>query len=365
MEFGSKKKKKRKKNSNDNQTSGNSYDKQTSGDTKTKKELNKSIPLWKYSKSNCTFCQNTPATILITGKLMGSDPKPLCLTHYYTTRSVLVTNINRIHVIPKLSSSPENNGSQNNTKTSNFETQLLSIQELFSQAFIELQKDVAEESARSFNQMKNSSDPLSILNDNRNHKLQRQRLRKRKLKAKQNIQTEDKEGGFIRYIALPDKMIQHEKKQKNLIQIQSELNDSQKKETNLKLNNAIETDKSKMEYNPYKRRKPKKKSYWDLNESSSSKSDPILSSSLSSANQINLSIVENSISCHNPKCNSQNIKKIQNNINMQHLCNDNNQAMTKGEIWGYKDRDNADINGSSTMFHCLDCGKVWREENDA
>ena len=43
------------------------------------------------------------------------------------------------------------------------EKQLPKVQELFAEAFIELQKDIGEESARAFQSVATAEDPLAIL----------------------------------------------------------------------------------------------------------------------------------------------------------------------------------------------------------
>ena len=47
------------------------------------------------------------------------------------------------------------------------EKQLPQVQEIFAEAFIELQKDISEESARSFQLTATADDPLALLLDDR------------------------------------------------------------------------------------------------------------------------------------------------------------------------------------------------------
>merc|ERR1712127_661903 len=92
------------------------------------------------------------------GKLEGTAPKSLCLLHYYTTRTVTIMNNKRILPIMKMSDSV--------SSTSLLEPQMPLVQDLFAQAFTELQKEIAEESALYYNKMAHLSDPLSILGEN-------------------------------------------------------------------------------------------------------------------------------------------------------------------------------------------------------
>ena len=104
------------------------------------------------SKLLCSFCQSRPAALEISGQVVAS--KPLCLEHYYTTRAVTqYTDLSRIRT------------------TLECAIQLPAIQELFSQAFVELKRELAHEMATMplnyTGQRKSRADPLSILSSSK------------------------------------------------------------------------------------------------------------------------------------------------------------------------------------------------------
>jgi len=342
----------------------------------------------KFQKAKCSFCESTPAAIIVKGKLMGSQPKPLCLNHYYTTRTVSITQPKRIQPISFIPNTAQPQHESAASSSSQFDKQLPAIQDLFAQSFIELQKEIAEESARSYNRMSKSNDPLSLLGvetSTHNSKWKRQKLlqiqqkrqrrqemqkhwegsslNRTRAKQKNGIRREgihDTEGGYMKELKLPTKLIEHKEQQRQMLHLQLE--------TPTSIISYKQSSKSKS--NPYKRRKPSKKSYWDLSATASSskssstptnkinplKDEPILTKSSSMSKII----------CPNPKCESTNIQEITASGSSAHHqdghCTSNDQAMTKGEIWGFKDREN-DGYIIRVMNNCLDCGKIWRDED--
>ena len=120
----------------------------------------------------CTFCESENAAIYISRSLSKKNV-PLCLVHYYTTRSCRI-DPRKVCVI-NASSPDENNGIED--ASNELKSQLPYVNDLFAQAFTELQKEIAAESARSFHEMSNlGSDPLSILQDRAGRGASRSRM---------------------------------------------------------------------------------------------------------------------------------------------------------------------------------------------
>lgn len=86
------------------------------------------------------------------------QPEPFCLIHYYTTRACRIDPSQVVEVIRNGDASNEEDSDRQESES---KQQLPYMQKLFSEAFLELQKEIGEESARSFRET--SSDPLSIL----------------------------------------------------------------------------------------------------------------------------------------------------------------------------------------------------------
>jgi len=258
--------------------------------------------------TTCSFCGSAAAVVSIT-KSLAKTKNPMCLMHYYTTRSCRI-DPQKVSII-------------NNEELTK---QLPQVQELFSEAFLELQNEIATECARSFNEMaKLGSDPLSILNDKR----RKSNLVKAPRGDKRNIkQGREHDGGFMTNIQQREFDLMEEQKKRNA--------------DNYRLKDTIAQIKN--EVNPYKRRKVSAKSSWHLVLNGDIQTSPYSSKSLKPLQG-----------------------KIGDDFQMKCSCGGDgiivgsttsrNQDVAKAEIWGTK-RDN-DV---SERYQCQKCGKIWNQE---
>eukprot|EP00591_Stephanopyxis_turris_P006245 CAMPEP_0195526458 /NCGR_PEP_ID=MMETSP0794_2-20130614/27529_1 /TAXON_ID=515487 /ORGANISM="Stephanopyxis turris, Strain CCMP 815" /LENGTH=316 /DNA_ID=CAMNT_0040657143 /DNA_START=29 /DNA_END=979 /DNA_ORIENTATION=+ len=281
----------------------------------------------------CSFCQSNKAAVIVTGQL---TQKPLCLLHYYTTRAARTFPSHKIKAIKC--------GGE-------LQSQLPPVQDLFSEAFLELQKEISEVSAKAF--VERSSDPLSILNPGGGGGANGFHARRKQKNSNILAQTE---GGFIKPIQIPQKLaLLHQQKQQRKLAARvgaapsSEDGNSQ---------DALGAALAAVQSNPFKRRRQNKVSYWDLDGSGGGgggiRKKGADASSLSSSSKNKMMTwadIENAsrltISC---SCGS---NEVESDGNITGRNND----MAKGETWGNKDR-------SDVMMkcRCLKCGKTWNEE---
>lgn len=297
-----------------------SYCSERKESTMTSSSSNNTISLVsKKGPALCSFCENANAAIIISGQLIE---KPLCLLHYYTTRAVRSFPTNRI--------APVGNELQ---------LQLPHVQSIFSEAFVELQREISEEVAmqslkpkadnsnRKNHTTKRTSDPLSMLlsssmatNRNNNTK---------KLNKKFGSQ-----GGFIPPIRIPERL-QHPTYNNNP---GSKTKGTKDYSPSLVLPDTTGT--SATLYNPYKRRKQSNTSYWTLGDTSTKTTNVSTWSQIEKANQIKAI------------CSFCGSSTVQTDVTGK-----NNDNMAKGETWGNKDRPDVIY-----RYTCLSCGKKWSEE---
>lgn len=266
-----------------------------------------SFPLLKAHPDLCSFCQSEPAVVSIK-KQITTEKMSFCLLHYYTTRACR--------------SDPSKTLVLNDDE---MKKQLPYIQELFSEAFMDLQKDIATESAKSFNRMmKCANDPLSILTDN----AAKSKKKKAKLGGNQN------DGGFLNHIQ--QKEIDLIDQQKKRIEVDEMFVTGSKSSSTSKITTAMST-----EANPYKRRKCSTKSSWHL----------VLDPNRNTDSKIKLNHETDGNFCSTTcTCGSNNVTTLE---NISSRMND----VSKADIWGYK-RDQDEV---SSKYQCRSCGKIWNE----
>ena len=259
----------------------------------------------KQDMSICSFCESEAAAICIT-KSLTNTKIPLCLVHYYTTRSCRI-DPQKVSVI----------------KEEEVKSQLTYVQDMFAEAFTELQKEIATESARSYNEMsKLKSDPLSILNDDK---------RKPRAKVPRGLPKNSKDGmasdgGFMRHVQRRETDLITEQKKRVTISNESAVGISQQ-------HNSDNRPK-KIESNPYKRRKLSSKSIWHLVLEGKTRPEP------ESPKQ--LDAFTNKCACGG-------------NAVMFGNTTSRNNDVSKGDIWG------TSRNDTSTRWQCQKCGKIWNE----
>mmetsp|Transcript_10059 Transcript_10059/g.15511 ORF Transcript_10059/g.15511 Transcript_10059/m.15511 type:complete len:289 (+) Transcript_10059:159-1025(+) len=272
------------------------------------KEDNSSSEVQKIDKDAlCSFCNNTPAALLVqmpSSRKRKEAPLPYCLLHYYTTRAVRV-DTSSVSVL---------NQDQVDFQLEN------GMQELFAEAFTELQQELGEESARSFHAHK--ADPLAVLMDIRGKP-------KKRPQAPAALKThepanKDAAGGFFHSTKLPERLLRNQEHQQ-LVQAQQ----------------VARVQEGNSTGNPYKRRKPAKMSIWNMAMNKEVKSN---NNSGKAAG-----ISESDITC---SCGSKSVVVFGN-------ITGRNTDMTKGETWGNKERSDTLI----TRYQCSSCGKIWNVED--
>lgn len=287
----------------------------------------------------CSFCESESAAICIS-KSLSKTTIPLCLAHYYTTRSCRI-DPKKVSVVDEKELS----------------SQLHYANDLFAEAFTELQKDISIQSAKSFHEMsRRGSDPLSILNDTHSRpKINTGRMKSKKPASfHSKISAKDgnaEGGGFMKHI---------KQKEIDLRQLQNERIQNNQRYANS--NNSYEGRSAHMrqeggsryghivtkaaEINPYKRRKLSAKSSWHhiLNENENHSSDLKVAYS---SDKLLLASTEMVV---DKKCSCGGGAILFGNTSSR------NNDVPKAEIWGTK-RDTEMV-----RYQCRACAKIWNEE---
>lgn len=303
------------------------------------------------SKSQaCSFCARStmPAAVYVMLPVLGSKTRrakiPYCLKCYYTTSAVRQDPQKYVSIL----SADEQ------------ARQLPEIQHMFSECFLELQQEISEESARAFQRQK--KDPLAAM------MLHHASNNKRKLKhitgkappdpdAKKAGKASD--GGFLRDISIPERLLKMKEKQA-LLQQQHTIVRSQGTYGTATRSEEVgrnpisgggnmfgmaATNKAKL---LNQRRKGSRKSIWNLvMDHGPDGKAPIQAQSHMVSTQDDNDALSGDATC---KCGSQNVRNFGN-------VTSRNQDMRKGEIWG-TDRGNEVI----TRYQCNKCGRTWNEE---
>lgn len=258
----------------------------------------------------CSFCGNVPAAVLVempSTRKRKEAPKPFCLLHYYTTRAIRVDP-------SKVSVSNQNQ--------IDYQLENGGIQELFAEAFTELQQELGHECARAF--QKHKSDPLAVLHDIRGKPKKRPNapsLMQSKNKSLKEPLNKDAAGGFMRNVNVPERMRRHQEQQQQL-----------------QAQQVARMQEANSTGNPYKRRKGARMSIWNMAMNNDVKTAPGVPSPSEGHN----------VTC---SCGSKKVT-IFGNITGR------NSDMAKGETWGNKDRADSVI----IRYQCEKCGKIWNEE---
>lgn len=302
-----------------------------------------------------------------------------CLLHYYTTGVHNYGTSSREQTSNKKKQAA--GGSKKNKKTSllvdndRMNRQLPKVQEIFAEAFVELRAEIGEESARAFQKSNNADDPLAgLLADgvgsssfksmpSQSMKKYPRTSNKRKPTDSQRAGSND-DGGFIREAILPEKLRKLQHPNVNLEHYSPNSKRDNNITTSLPTHSRNQMDTTVVN-NPYRKRKktssiwhqildsdatkdksddgskkPKAKRNWDDMEkemirnitSSSNAADTIPSKSCNSCKSTNIEIIGNSTS--------------------------RNSDMTKGEVWGMKDRGEVVVE----RCRCLNCGRIWNDD---
>ncbi|CAB9496562.1 expressed unknown protein [Seminavis robusta] len=286
-------------NDNGDKNSAKSFMKKSNVNTSTSKKKKRTL---------CAVCGIQPAALTVRMVVQTKEQqdrrkkKPLCLLHYYTTMAVHEGGeFVNVHDADTVQQQVNNNG----------------VQDLFAEAFVQLQQELAQESlniAPTTTASKNprkappAQDPLAILHD-----LHRNTKKKRKQPPPQ--------GGFLRHVPVPERLRKTQQEQAKL------------QATQLARMKRAALDTSK-------RREPTRKSIWNAvmdDPSPSVKTKPIR--------------MEDDTVDATCSCGSTNVSSLGN-------VTSRNQDVRKGEVWGSGDRSNDDV---ILKYQCNQCGKMWQE----
>ncbi|KAL9185424.1 hypothetical protein ACHAXT_003201 [Thalassiosira profunda] len=291
----------------------------------------------------------------------------LCLLHYYTTGA---------HRIPPRSSANTTHATSKKKSASllvesnRMDGQLPKVQDLFAEAFIDLQKEIGEESARQFQSAAKSDDPLGVLLGGGSasapvtkstRPLFRKPPRRRDAHANASLgknaarQKEDdsKEGGFIRETVLPEKLRKKNESFEGYASKYSKDSKGVPHKRSVATSNASNTKKKPV--NPYQRKHNPPQNIWNQVLDSTNDSRGKQKKQKIRYDDLEKELISNITSGNDAKsctCGSTNVE-VSGNATSR-----NDMSMTKGEVWGSKDREEV----AAERCHCLDCGKRWNEE---
>jgi hypothetical protein len=303
-------------------------------------------------EQQCSFCQNAPpaVTVNLPAQQRLSQKrvaKPYCLVCYYTSSAIRQDPDKHVSVL-----------SSSKGKYAPLEEHLPNMQELFSEAYLELQQELSRESTRAFQQQK--KDPLGMFlgNGSNNSHL---RMKKRTTMAKPlpppqkpKGDTDDATaGGFLRSVPIPVRMLRVQQQQAELhAQQLARINSP----TSLLSSSSAKrhtADRSAIteQVNVYKRRKSSRQSIWNLAMDPKMTQEMDLSKAATAAEASSGGGAEAHFRPPCSSCKSTDVRSFGN-------VTSRNQDMRKGETWGMKERGDDVV----ARFQCNQCGKMWNEE---
>ena len=287
-----------------------------------------------------------------------------CLLHYYTTgknNDYGPSLANHSAKNTKLSGQKKNKKASILLDYERMKRQLPLVQEIFAEAFVELRGEIGEESARAFQNTKiNADDPLaSLLTDGSStFKPMPSQVRKYsfprnsgKRKSSSNKNNNDTEGGFIRETVLPEKLRRLQNPNYDL--------DAGTKSKPAPTQHRRKLDDTTSS-NPYRKRKKTSSIWHQILDSNNVTKDNIQDDKKPKAKRnwdemekemINSFNSNTTTSRHCTSCKSNNIEIVGSSTTR-------NSDMTKGEVWGMKDRGETVVE----RYRCLNCGRIWNEE---
>ena len=318
----------------------------------------------------CCVCQRVPAALAV------RLPHPrfpqrrrvirhMCVKHFYTTPAARTISSmkkkNSSQHRQQQSQSTTDSTLNANTNTTNdsaaveildaaeFDIQLKATQELFAEAFVQLQQEITEEAARAFTAQQSKNDPLAILHDL--HKTTQKTRHKRAARGPKDGAADA--GGFLRTVALPERLRRTQEPQHQQSHLHARVARNQR-------STAPATSS--------KRRRPTTANIWSQVRDDTTRGKTAQRAKHTSRNVAdNCIIMEQSTRNNNPNdddnffsndhdvscksCASPHVRMVGSNASRNH-------DLTKGETWGSKDR-------AEEVFHryeCQKCGLTWNEE---
>lgn len=245
----------------------------------------------------CTFCEIAPASIVANLSTGGKRKvqTPLCWLHFYTSRAV------RCEEVEVLVSQ----------ETVQKELNESGLQDLFAEAYLELQHELATESALTFKNQK--ADPLSILNKFRG--------KPKKPPAPARKKIDPNSGGFLRSVQIPERFHQ----------TQQDVHNQQ--------HQVLQSLPLQSSGNPYEKRKSQRTSIWKLAMEKPTDAEH-------ATREAPVALSGTTCSCGSTDIHlSGNITRLNNDVQ-------------KAETWGFKDRSDEVV----VRYTCGKCGKNWNGE---
>lgn len=272
----------------------------------------------------CSFCLQVPAAVSVDMPVMFRKKRastPYCLTCYYTTSAVRQDPTEYARCLNQ----------------DQLDAQLPQMQQLFSEVYVELQKELREEAERAFSKQK--SDPLALLRGGTGSAPRRMKAAVApKPGLEKNKAGNSTDGGFLRQVPLPQRLLKTQQEQAKLQQSQIDRMNKAMKAAPPPA--TIPTAASQV----YQKRKASRKSIWNLAMDPAKVAEAELVAESMSATDNHLDKVP---AC---SCGSRNVKLFGN-------LTSRNQDLKKGETWGMKDRGDDVV----SRYQCNSCGKMWNE----
>jgi hypothetical protein len=273
----------------------------------------------------CSFCQSNAASVLVQLPSLRSNKRksiatPFCLLHYYTTSACRVGGTIESGGVAIINDEA-------------LRLQMPPQQELFAEAFVQLQQELQDVALTQYEAHKD--DPLSILSElNQTGK----KRRRSTMKAPPPKRTTP-EGGFLRDVPIPERILRTQQKQ---MKQQQQLID--------RMNQASAASR----VDTTQRRKPSRQSIWNVMADTPRKNKSITSSEKTRKTIAppvigTIADMDNDRTC---TCGSTKVESL--SMGASHR----NQDMAKAETWGNKDRSDDIV----SRYRCTQCGKTWHEE---
>ena len=283
----------------------------------------------------CSFCGKNPACLRMKASWKGKEKKQsLCLLHYYSSSAVFADPEHIVILDPTLVTA------QLKGDTSTHKKNKLNVQDLFAEAYCQLQSELAQESlsvsvapddgkGNKDTKKRRSSDPpindpLSIIHD-----LGRS-TKKRKAPPPPSFNNDNNknQGGFLKAVPIPERL---KKTQEQQAKWQAEQLDRMKRA-------------AKAGHDTSQRREPTRRSVW--NSVLDQKDDPKAAQvPKNTHHEIDLTVDD--VTC---SCGSTSVVDLGN-------ITSRNADVRKGEVWGSGGRENDVV----LKYQCNKCGKTWQE----
>lgn len=318
---------------------------------------------------SCSFCRRHPAAVMMKASWNGKR-QPLCMLHYYTT-SAVHAEPHQLKVLDATLAEAQLKGldhaaeAEGSNTSSNKGGPKLNVQTIFSEAFVQLQSELAQESltikqpmaepSKRKNPRKLANDPLGMLHDLGRSKKRRIAPPLPVSAAAASSNKNKHGGGFIRPVRTPERL---QKTQQQQAKLQAEQTARMERiaKTGAQNNNTTK----KIDYTS-KRKASTKRSIWNSvmdgqqNSTAPSKSKNSTSNSNSgNTNQLkvpNITFREIDLQVEGVTCSCGSTDIFDaGNVTSRNQC-------SKEEVWGGKDR----IDEVILKFRCNDCGKNWQE----